>query len=217
MIKVAGILVVAISVGVYTWLQSVRPNIFEAYVFDTPGTLSVFIRTPNDKRMLINGGSNADIVRRISKILPFYSRRIDYVIATESSDKATAGLNDVTSRYEVDEIFWAKGEVPALKAGEALLIDDEVKADVLFPVPEKDFKYSNASYPQTILRIYYGDTTIVYAGQATDKILKFTGLFGTTTPNQVLINKNMVNEINVRKNGPLKITSDGHSLKVVKI
>lgn len=217
MIKVAGITIGLIGVGAYVWSQSVRPGVLEAYVFDTPGALSVFIRTPNDKRMLINGGSNADIVRRVSSILPFYSRRIDLVIATESADKVTTGLHDITDRYEVGETFWTRGDAPALKAGETLLLDDEVRAEILFPVPEKDFKYSNASYPQILLKIIYGETSIVYAGQAADKVLRFTGLFGTTTPDQVLIHKNMANGINVRKNGPLKMISDGRSLRVMKL
>ena len=97
------------GVGGYAWHESNRPKVLEMYIFDVPGSPAVFIRTPNDKRVLINGGSNSEIIKNISETLPFYSRRIDHVIATVGDGDHTTGLIDVVDRYAVD-----KAIVPAI-------------------------------------------------------------------------------------------------------
>ena len=97
------------GIGSYAWYESRRPAIFELYVFDTPGSPSVFIRTPNDRRILIDGGAGVDIVERLTGILPFYSRHIDILIATKPDAKNVTGLIEVLNRYQADRIV-----VPAI-------------------------------------------------------------------------------------------------------
>ena len=92
------------GIGGYAYIESNRPAVLELFIFNTPGNPAIFIRTPNDKRILINGGSNSEIIERISGILPFYSRRIDMVIATNDDPKNTTGLIDVIDRYSVDKV-----------------------------------------------------------------------------------------------------------------
>ncbi|MGC9605317.1 MAG: hypothetical protein ABSF56_00960 [Minisyncoccia bacterium] len=89
--------------GLYAWHESRRPAVLELFVFDLPGAPAVFIRTPNDKRILIDGGSNAEVIRRLTKILPFYSRRIDSVVATAADGKNVTGLIEALNRYSVDK------------------------------------------------------------------------------------------------------------------
>lgn len=93
------------GVGGYAWQGSRRPPILEAFVFDTPGAPSLLLRTPQDKRVLVDGGSNADIVRRLTEILPFYSRRIDMLILTKPDAKHVTGLIEVLGRYRVDRVI----------------------------------------------------------------------------------------------------------------
>jgi len=79
------------------------------WVIQLKGSQAIFIRTPNDKRVLIDGGPNSDIVRVITKILPFYSRRIDTIISTDTDDKNVSGLVDILERYKVENLI-----VPAI-------------------------------------------------------------------------------------------------------
>lgn len=216
MIKVASIVIlITAGIGAYVWHVSQRPSVLEVYVFDTPGVASIFIRTPSDKRILINGGSNADIVRRVTKILPFYSRRIDFVIASDTQDKTINGLRDITDRYDVNKII-GMNRPQETRAGETILFDDDVIAEILFPADEEDFTYSNASPPQILMRIIHGQTSILFAGQATDKILRHIGVYPTST-DQVRIHKYMVNGINIKKNGPVRIVTDGRNSTINSI
>lgn len=219
------------AIAAFTWWQGRREAPFEMYVFDTPGAPSALVRTPNDRRILINGGSNSDIVRRITRVLPFYSRRIDLVIATEADGKHASGLIDILDRYDVgravglassaDTVYKAfqkaANGLDEVVAGDVLELDDAVTAEVLFPLPPERFKYSNASQPQLILRIRFGETSFVIAGQATDKILKVVGLEGkgaASSSSSALIFGRKINGLKIKKAGTALIVSDGRTVQI---
>ncbi len=198
------------GIGAYAWHESVRPAVLEIYAFNTPGLPSVFIRTPEDKRILVGGGANADIIRRLTSILPFYSRRLDAVIAPDADPRNVTGLAEAVDRYSVEEAFipsvtlqgigLASSSDPAfaallnalgkrslqprgISAGIALDFG-EVSLQALFPVPER-FAYSKASPPSLILRISYGSFSMLLLGTASPKTQKFVA--STTRPLQASV------------------------------
>lgn len=97
--------VVVSSFGSYAWHQSHRLPLLEMYIFSLKSGRSIFIRTPQDHRILIDGGANSQVVSELTNILPFYSRRIDTVIATNSETKNISGLIDVINRYDIDVAY----------------------------------------------------------------------------------------------------------------
>lgn len=190
----------ATGVGAYVWHEQSRPPVLEVYLFSLKGGQAAFIRTPEDKRILIDGGANGDIIRKITDILPFYSRRIDKVIATKDDANHVSGLVDIVSRYLVDSAYvpavtlnslgFASSTDPAyqaflaaldekkiapepLKAGDSVPFDSKTTMDVLFPVEPTDFEYSKASAPELLVTITYGFTSISLFGDATPKVQKF--------------------------------------------
>ncbi|MEI7463110.1 MAG: hypothetical protein WCK03_01790 [Candidatus Taylorbacteria bacterium] len=190
----------ALGVGNYIWKNENRPKILEVYVFALKSGRSVFIRTPNDKRILIDGGANSDIIRELTEIIPFYSKRIDTIIATNTDGKNISGLIDVLDRYVVDHIYQPsittkslmltrstdqiyetfigeltkKGiEVHNITASESLRLDTGVDARILFPTNKTDFVYSKASAPELLMTITYGKTSITLLGSASLKIQKY--------------------------------------------
>ena len=96
---------VILIVALYIWRISRLPSSLEMHVFDTKGVPSIFIRTPQDVRILINGGANSEIVKYITSIIPFYSRRIDYVFVTKEEGDNVSGLIDIINRYKVGTII----------------------------------------------------------------------------------------------------------------
>ncbi len=103
------VFLISIGTVIYVWKQENRLKILEIYALSLKNGNAAFIRTPNDKRIIINGGSNSEIIRHISKILPFYSRRIDIAMVTDTQKKNVAGLVGILERYKVDQLV-----VPAL-------------------------------------------------------------------------------------------------------
>lgn len=85
-----------------------RAPLLEIYVIALKGGRAVFIRTPDDQRILVNGGQNSEIVKQITHVLPFYSRRIDTVIATDTDLKNVTGLIDIIGRYDVRHAYFPR-------------------------------------------------------------------------------------------------------------
>ncbi len=188
------------GIGVYAWREEHRPPILEVYVFSLPSGRSMFVRTPEDKRILIDGGSNSNIIREITGILPFYSRRIDSVIATNAEGKNISGLIDVLERYQIGEAY-IPGQIlqtlgissstdqiystfldtlsregihtSELSAGDSVALDQKTSLRPLFPVPAKQFTYSKASAPEILFNVSFGATSIVFLGNASNKVQKF--------------------------------------------
>lgn len=107
LIPTAAAALLAAGVATYAWHESRRPSMLEAYVFDTSGMPAIFIRTEDDRRFLVGGGANADIVHRLTEILPFYSRRIDEIVAVNDDPRNVTGLIEVVNRYEVRAVSLA--------------------------------------------------------------------------------------------------------------
>ncbi|MFA6404824.1 MAG: hypothetical protein WCW03_02385 [Candidatus Paceibacterota bacterium] len=201
-----------------------RAQLLEIFVFNIKSGNSIFIRTPNDKRILVNGGSNSQVLREITKILPFYSRRIDMVIATNTEGKNVAGLIDILGRYKVDrvilsaitlqsiglststdliyETFLDSINIPKreVSAGESIVLDksngnddfgeNDIVADILFPVSADTFSYSKTSDPEIVLNINFGSTNILLVGNTTPKIQKF--ITSTAELDRIMNNTNVL-------------------------
>jgi beta-lactamase superfamily II metal-dependent hydrolase len=185
--------------GGYIWIEEHRPPVLEVYVFAMNSGRSMFIRTPDDKRILVDGGSNSGIIRELSKIIPFYSRRIDYVIATNTENKNVTGLVDVIERYKVEKVFvpettlenlgLASSSIGAystfvdmvsvngiakeeVSAGRSIVLDDEVYLDIIFPTKDPKFTYSKASAPEILFTLKYKNNSLIFLGNASAKIQK---------------------------------------------
>ncbi len=102
---VAAVAMVASGTGVYAWHEQHRTPLLEMYVFALKSGRSMFIRTPGDQRILVDGGANSEVIRHITRIIPFYSRRIDALIITNTDSKNAAGLIDLIQRYSVRTVF----------------------------------------------------------------------------------------------------------------
>lgn len=194
-------LAVVLGAGIYVWHEENRPRIFEMYDFALNSGRSVFIRTPNDKRILIDGGANSEVIKRLTDILPFYSRHIDFILATNTDGKNVSGLIDIIKRYSVDELIvpdvtleslklasstdliystlidTAKNRsvpIQAVMAGDSIVFDPgNVIVDMLFPATSSAFQYSKASEPSIAMRVKFGRISFVLLGDATPKVQKF--------------------------------------------
>jgi len=63
---------------------------------------AIFIKTPDGHQMLVDGGANSGVLRELGKVMPFYDRSIDVVIATHADQDHIGGLVEVLKRFKVD-------------------------------------------------------------------------------------------------------------------
>src|SRR3989338_4096570 len=54
---------------------------------------AIFIEAPSGNQILIDGGPGKSILRELSKVMPFYDRSVDVVLATHADQDHVGGLD----------------------------------------------------------------------------------------------------------------------------
>ncbi len=75
--------------------------------FDIGQGDSALIILPNKQTILIDGGPDNTVLRRLGDSLPFYQRQIDLIIFSHYHRDHITGLIEVLNRYKVKEIIYA--------------------------------------------------------------------------------------------------------------
>jgi len=100
----AGILIVG-GLFLYIYLDSHRPKHFSVTFLNIGQGDSALIKFENGQKMLVDCGPNKIVLSRLGRILPFYDRTIDYVLATHPDLDHYGGCVDVLRRYKVKTII----------------------------------------------------------------------------------------------------------------
>ena len=176
-----------LSYYIYKW--EYRKPVLDVYFLSLTRGRSVFIRTPENKTILVGGGQNSEVVRELTKRMPFYRRNIDMVIIPSAIPVQIGGLIEVVERYEVGEIVVPeimatstalsllmrevrkqKIHVEEVERGDIIEIEKEISLSVLFPY--EGFKFNKTSLPELGLRIDYGETSTYLLGNLSKTVQK---------------------------------------------
>lgn len=177
-----------IVLGAYVAYWEFRKPELEVYFFHLNRGRSIFIRTPQGKTILIDGGQSGDIIRELTRVFPFYRRRIDVLIYTSSAPKNVGGLGEVVKRFEIYRVIGPsvqgtstalslfekaaheKGyEIEKMERGDGFVVDG-VTFRVLFPDPH--FKFNKTSMPELVLQVEYDSTSLLLLGDVSRTIQK---------------------------------------------
>lgn len=182
------IFIAVFGLGLYIFHFEFREPLLEVYFFHLDRGRSIFLRTPHGKTILIDGGQTSEIMRELTKIFPFYRRRIDTLIVTSSAPKNVGGLVEVATRYDIGKVIEpiVMGTSTALSAFEktiqekGLVIEkvgkgdgftiDEVNFKVLFPDPT--FKFNKTNTPELVLSVKYSGKDMLFLGDVSKTIQK---------------------------------------------
>ena len=176
-----------LSYYIYKW--EYRDPVLDVHFLSLSRGRAVFVRTPENKTILIGGGQNSTVIRELTSRMPFYRRKIDMVIIPSAVPAQIGGLIEVIERYEVGEIVMPeihatstalsillrdinkkKIHVEEVKRGDVIEIEKEVNLSVLFPYEE--FKFNKTSLPELGLRIDYKETSAYFLGNLSKTIQK---------------------------------------------
>lgn len=141
-----------------------------------------FIELPNDKVMLIDAGVASSSTKIINYIKNLGYTKIDYVVATHPHADHIGGLSEVISSFDIGNIYMPKAvstsktyenllltikdkglTIKTGKAGIEILNEDNLKIIIMAPNGEK---YTNLNNYSIILKIIYGDVSLLYTGDA---------------------------------------------------
>lgn len=87
-----------------------KKEILEVDFLDIGQGDASLIRLPTGQTVLIDGGPDNLVLRRLGEVLPFYRRRIDYLVFSHYHDDHITGLIEVMKRYQVSRIIYAESE-----------------------------------------------------------------------------------------------------------
>lgn len=88
----------------YYWYQEKLRHTFHVWFLDIGQGDSTLIQFENGQTMLVDCGPNKKVLSELGKVLPFYVRKIDYVLATHPDLDHYGGCVDVLKNYQVAHI-----------------------------------------------------------------------------------------------------------------
>ncbi len=169
----------------YAILSEDRGGILTISVLDIGQGDAIFIEAPNGNQILLDGGPDSKVLRRLGEILPFYDRSIDMLIVSNPDKDHIAGFVDVLRRYEVEkvmepgtvsetavyrelenEIEKEKAEKVLARRGMRVVIDEKngVFLDILFP--DRDVSGLTTNNGSIVARLVCGDTSFLLSGDS---------------------------------------------------
>ena len=183
-------LAILIVANVLVWSYAFPAQELRVSFFDVGQGDAIFITGPTGVQMLIDGGSNAAVLRELGDAVPFFDRTLDAVVATHPDKDHIGGLSDVVSRYDIAFYIESgvKSDTSASRALDDLLVQRDVEsltahrgmrfvlgggayADVLFP--DRDVRNLETNTSSVIMKILYGETTFLLTGDSPSSIEQY--------------------------------------------
>lgn len=151
---------------------------------------AIFIEAPNGNQILIDGGPNKSVLRELNKIMPFYDRSIDVIVATHPDKDHIGGLPEIIDRYSIDFILesGAKNDTGVSLAFENAILQNQIKQifakrgmrvnlgrgvflNILFPDRGVGDVESNTA--SIVAQLVYGNTKFMLTGDSPKTIEEY--------------------------------------------
>jgi competence protein ComEC len=105
MFKKIIILALAINIALLVIVKFQTDDNLKIYFFNVGQGDAVYIRTPQQQDILIDGGPSSVILSKLGEAMPFYDREIDIVILTHPHADHVTGLIDVLKKYRIKQVY----------------------------------------------------------------------------------------------------------------
>jgi len=165
---------------------------------------AIFIESPSGNQILLDGGPDNSVLRELSKIMPFYDRSINTVIASHPDKDHIGGLPEALKRYQVDMIIEPgvsndtavynefeklikelSIEKNIARRGMRVWLDKNIYLEILFPDRDTDGWDTNDA--SIVARLVYGDTSFILSGDSPKKMEEYiVSLDGSALQSDVL-------------------------------
>lgn len=158
--------------------------------FDVGQGDSIFIQTPDKKDILIDGGPDKTIIKKLGKTMPFWDKTIDLIIITHPHSDHISGLIEVIKRYKIKKIFYTgvsynsetyeellsqikqnKIKLIKITKKQDITLNSNLKLKILFPnenLCEKNIE--NLNNTSIITKLIYNQNSFLFAADAEHEI-----------------------------------------------
>ena len=161
-------------------------SLLKIYFFDVGQGDAIFIQTPNDNQVLIDGGPSNQVIQELGRVMPFYDHSIDLLVLTHPDADHINGLIEVLKRYKVGRILenvieldtpayakWneLKQEAQITEAvfGQEIVLDDDIILRVLYPV-DSSVQQSKTNNNSIVAKLVYGEVSLLLTGDVETKV-----------------------------------------------
>lgn len=191
---VLAILLLGAVFSVYTAWREERSGLLTVAFLNIGQGDAIFVEAPSGNQLLIDGGPGRSILRELSKVMPFYDRSIDVLIATHPDADHIGGLNDVLDKYKVD-IFLepgigsetgvyknlenrvlekvSKNEIKKIEARRGMIVDLGGGAILQILFPDRDPSGMETNMASIVARLVYGENEFLLTGDSPIAIEKY--------------------------------------------
>jgi len=165
---------------------------------------AIFIKSPDGHQMLVDGGPNNSVLRELGKVMPFYDRTIDVVLASHADQDHIGGLVEVLKRFKVDLLI--RSNTTSTSAVytelEALVKEKNIKEEIVMkpeiltlgPNTEFDILFPNQNTAgwetndaSIVGKLVYGNNSFLLTGDSPQAIEKYlVGKYGDFIKSDVL-------------------------------
>lgn len=185
------LIIIGVFIGIVALASSVvitffRPPLLRITFYAVGQGDGIFIETPERVQILIDGGRDATMLRKITKDMPFYDRDIDLMIATHPDADHISGLIDILERYNVqaillpriksdtvvykrflDAVIKEKALVKEARGIHTIALDKDTSFIILNPLPSLPYENDNDYGIVGVLR--YGNFDTLFTADISSK------------------------------------------------
>lgn len=162
--------------------------------FDVGQGDAIFIETPEGRQILVDGGPNGAVMKRLGQRMSFFDRSIDMLVVTNPDKDHIAGFVDVLEYFDVGIVVepgtQSKTQIskevtklieqetqedPAARIyarrGMDFLLDTDLHLTILFP--DRDVSTLSTNEGSIVAKLVYKNTSLLLTGDTVENIEKY--------------------------------------------
>jgi len=147
---------------------------------------AIYIEAPNGAQMLIDSGADRDILKNLSKVMPYGDKSIDMIVLTHPDKDHIGGFSDVLNNYEVGSVLESGNtsntqvykrlitnienkKIKRILARRGLIINLDKNYNIYFEVlfPDRDVSTWESNDASIVGRVVYGEQSFLLTGDGT--------------------------------------------------
>lgn len=188
------VLSIFVFINIFIWsavLRADRAGVLTVAFLNVGQGDAMYIEAPNGNQMLVDGGPpSGAVLRELGRVMPFWDRSLDVVLATHPDQDHVGGLPSVLARMKTlnvvttentsdtgaygafEKMISEKHPTRILaRAGEKIILDEGVVVEILFPnMNTAGWETNTASI---VARLSYGEQSFVFTGDSPISVEKY--------------------------------------------
>ncbi len=147
---------------------------------------ATLIKTPEGQNILIDGGEDEQIIKRLGRELPWWDKKIDLMMLTHPHSDHVGGLVDVLKRYAVSKVLYTgashsspdyiawlemikekKISLKIINHPQKIQLGENLVLEIVFPKEQSDIdKRTNLNNSSIVAKLVYGQNSFLLTGDA---------------------------------------------------